>query len=801
MKTSSPKNQQSSDQKNTKSLKRLIEDLRLRQKQGLEEINWTIIDLEKTTTSCDIYFSVDFFHIHEYAYPENYIKNSLTPALNSETLSENIQHRFALHYLFFQLEFGKLVLLPPHLIELKNHLKKEYGKALFNGQIDNINTIRDSLFTEDEKNLITKAGDEYKGGQLTKETNRKITELIFGKLRDVLFILSDFSTTGLKVINKIFKNQRILFRLDDIENYDDIITKSINSDNTDIFDYISKLRPKKYYQNILDSNTVKIVKGLNESFIDKGENRIIYLLSDTDIFMKLFHPKWYASLDKSVEAEGEPKKQQQKELAVKVQNLLPIEPPNSLHRTTNIFLEYRSALINQSEKDCRDYAMIEFLKERMKTFLDFQTYDSYLAECYKKCNDNNCVSCPIESDCEKIKKEITNWNTIFSNRLDMALLEKYALEENGINNSKKFEEAIKKIVDYLNKKDKDFEKTLSAKRNQLEQDSFDTITALSRQIAELSSETHEELVYRIKPTRRIGFEIKFNNPQISSILKESIVYLDTLDIEKSNINIEKEREIALKIFDLTRDETVGFERYLLLAILNYNFNQPDIACLVLSDLISNETISNREEFLLVYLLSFHQNAIKNKNFKMYDEAKQKCIEFKKSYPNDSRFENMYGETLARGKDAKMPEEETYENIINIFTNAYEIEKRSNDNSSFKTQILNNTVYVIYLKEYSKKNKTKIDKTLLLKAKSYLEEMETLLPINKWDANFYDTKGVLYYLLSTIFDDRSEDYMQESYNCLKKAYNLAKKHRFFEYEIKSICDHLQLLGASEKFSTI
>ena len=764
-----------------KSLKVWIEEYQMKKKQTLEEVNWIIWDMEKNMEGWDVYFSLDSFHIHDYAFPSvDTIFKSLTTQRDAEIIPV-IQNRFALQYLFFQLKFGKLIMLPPHLIELKNHLKN-IDKANYCDCLQ-FDSYRESLFTAEEKTLISQAGEEYEEyANLSQSTKEEVVKLIFKKLSDVLFLLSDFSVTGLKAIKKLFENDRIRFHVDDMDDFKEVVAQSVNlnEDEIDIYVFINTyIRKGKVNPNKRDTNTVRIVSELNRSF--KNQKKIIYLLSDVNPFMQLFHMEWYPRLYDRID----------EEFRKKIQNMLTIfDSPNTMHRTTNIFLEYMSASTKEDEMvsdDVKTQITIDRLRQRRDKIAESQTFDKLLSKYYADCNDKKCDDCLQKEKCTGIKQEIVKWNNIFSDRLSLVLLENFNLRESsllGFDNNK-FEEAIKSIVAYLNKKDKKFENELAKKRQELEDALFDVYKDLF-DLNDLSNDIHEELIYRIKPTRKIPFEIRFNNPNIVTVLQESETY-----IEHEEKDFEKARQISMDIFNLTGDEALGTERYLLLAIVNYNFNQLGNVCLVLSDRIKDETLDNYEDYLLVYLLALHQNAINKSNTKLYEKARLQCEASRCKYKENGKFENMYGELLARGIDSGLENEINIETVLDIFKNAYRLAEETNENDSFKAHILNNMAYTIYLKESHKKDFESMDSELLFEAKSHLEKMETLMPLCKWDAQFLDSKGSIFFLLSKLY---AENYAEESRACFEKASEKAKNHKFLEYEIKTIEKHRKLCNA-------
>ena len=347
------------------------------------------------------------------------------------------------------------------------------------------------------------------------------------------------------------------------------------------------------------------------------------------------------------------------------------------------------------------------------------------------------------------------------------------------------EQGIKTIVTFLSGNNPDFQNELEEKKERLEKSYFSAVNSLSKYMINFSSEIHEELVYGIKPMRRIPFRIIFKNSAILSILKEAEDYLKA---SKTNEDINKIREISKKILKLTEKTSIGIERHLLLAILNYNFNQLENVNLILSDYLKDEFLLNKEEFVLVQLLALHQNAINRKDPSLYKEALNLCKESTKKYPNDSRFLYMYGVIIGRGVQISLEQNELIFTSHRYFKRALDLIKGEDiSDRLFKATIYNSIAYSFCL--IQEQNYTHMER-----AREAISEMEKLIDQKDWDANFHDTKGFIYYNLSKYTDDlvSSKQFINIANNSLSKAKELAKKNKYLSYEKNEIAKHLKLL---------
>jgi len=148
---------------------------------------------------------------------------------------------------------------------------------------------------------------------------------------------------------------------------------------------------------------------------------------------------------------------------------------------------------------------------------------------------------------------------------------------------------------------------------------------------------------------------------------------------------------------------------------------------------------------------------------------------------------MLGVVIGRGKQTGIEKERTLDQAINCFKKSLKLSEKLKDNI-FDAAVHNSIAYAISLKSL-KEDLTRKELDFALTA---IKNMENLIPQEDWDANFLDTKGVIYYHLGEFATDNKSrlEFLLESGKNLKRAKNLANKHHFLGYEKKTIKDNLK-----------
>jgi len=773
------------------NMESLIKDLRKRNKKILQEVVWTISDQQKIIADWDIIFAIDFYHIFEFAYP-NVSKIIENRNLQSpETISDLVQHREALRFLFSQCYYSAPILLPPHIEELKNHLKKNIHDYLCD--VSKITEIQNTLFTPEEKSLI---GEAYtylnKKEKLPDNIYEDLVKLILSKkLSNVLFLLSGMAKQGLEIITYLIKNKKVIVDHDILSTYKETIERAIKLDETGVLPVFNSLRKKSFSQNINDTSVINIVTSLNKEFLKEDNNKkVIYYISDTQTAMHLFHLDWTGShLSDSI-----------KNKITNVQTALNVlEVNDSIHRTSDVFLEYMICTPRHIRREDQSFfnartKTIEELEKRKSKLVAFDTFEIAINEVKNKCA-NDCTNCNILTQCEEIRKEIEKWKRLHNDRCSMKILkDKFTslknnptpdlTEERMSTATTDFEQAVNTITSFLaNKEDKIFAVQYDQKWKELQNAYFDTIKTLSRHILDFSSDIHSELVKRIKPTRRLPFKIEFTNEEIKKVINEIDESLNT-----TPINIDKIKKITNTIYDIVNNEKKEPEKDLFSAIINYNLDKHNNVNYLLSHHIHcepNERVKNYENFLLIYLLSQHQFATKNKNLLTYNESLNLCCKAIDYYPNDHRFRYMKGIIIGRGIEANLEKEKS---INDVLTCLDELSGKYDD-ELFSASILNGYAYAICLSEY---NRDDLNKELVQKAINKFKQIA--IPKENWEAHFLDTQGLLFFLEAKISQEKEDrdNLCAQAITTLQKAEKEAEKTKYFNYEIRTIRKHIKVI---------
>jgi hypothetical protein len=290
-------------------------------------------------------------------------------------------------------------------------------------------------------------------------------------------------------------------------------------------------------------------------------NKAIYLISNAPTMNKIFHPERYKA--------NKLKKHKEVQDGISI-----LGPGNSMQRSTNIFLEYMMVAEQHLPKNDDNFLpsrenIIEKLRKRREILLQFNTVDQSFEEILKRCK-NNCTPCSEKqkNHCKELKRVVIRWNKLYNDRISMSILANRApsLQSFILNEEKAIEPGIQSIVTFLSGENPEFEELVAIKRQELDNANKDILKILAEQMIDLTVNVHEDLIYRIKPLRRIPFQISFENSKIKAKLDDVEEYISS-EIKKES---EQLKSHSKDILTLTKDESIGPERHLLQAILNYN---------------------------------------------------------------------------------------------------------------------------------------------------------------------------------------------------------------------------------------
>ncbi|NVN95998.1 MAG: hypothetical protein HXX18_12020 [Bacteroidetes bacterium] len=785
-----------------KTLNELLTTLRFKFQQFYEEINWVINDQEKLINDYSLFFIVDFFQIYNLAHPFNAIidkikKEGQLPTIEDFTDEDlfNIgQNQAALTFLFYGMKIGhQPIILPPHIKELKNHIKKNIeNHNNISLRLSLLKILRSKILTEEDENLLIRAKKEYDKNnsfeKIDKETYRLLLNLIITKLKDILLLISGLMQHGNKVITQLINEDRVIIDWDQISEKSDLIQDVLlNNNQPKIIDALNSIRIGRLEQNNCDSKTIEIIISLNKESISKNEKNIYYFLSDSENIMKLFHHERFNLVNTTI-----------KKIESAQDDLKVFGSFNSIHRTSNVFLDYM-----MTAEDHVDYNDKDFKKVKQKTIqnliakrnriLNFKTFEKSFENLITKCS-NDCINCKnnLKEECVELKEKIRNWAELFNERISLSLLSnRFVILKPAIDNisniQTKLEEGILTLFNFLTDENILNEKEIQKKKLELDESYYDLIKSISDKMLDFSSDIQHELVYRIKPLRRIPFNINFKGQEINSVLDEAQLLVSS----ENTPSIDEIKNISKKIWCLTSEDKLGLERYLLLAILNFNFNQLDYSFLIIDDCFKKDDfkeIPNKEDFYLVKLLVMHQFAINVNDKSLFDQSIELSKECLSKFKNDSRFQYMHGVILGRGIQNLIVVNEQIKTSIKHFKDALILlEEDMAINPLYEATIWNSIAF-----SYCLMQDPQIE--MIEEACNSLKKMEELINEDNWDANFIDTKGIVLFFQSKLTSNKSdkENLLELSRQKLQKAIDLAELNKYLDYEIKDIKNHLTKL---------
>jgi len=788
-------------------LHELLGELPEENNKTLKEIYWTICDQQDLKNDKNIIFVIDFLHVYEYAYPP------IEQILKGE-IDRIVLNRAALHFLFTQCNCGAPILLPHHIEELKEHIKNIYAKSISTFNVVDEIKQKTFLFSANEVKLIEKAYQSYEKDNCLSEDIRKefVSLIISNNLSGVLSLLSGMTRDGLETIVNLIKNKNVIVDSELYNEYKETIeaTFNPNEDEKNIFLVLNKIRPKSYRQNSQDAAVIYMVLSLNNELIKNPENnRVIYFISDAKGITRLFHSDWF-KYDNNNYNDRDKKKHIdniQKVLHIqKVDNIF--GPADSIHRTTNIFLEYMtntSKLVNRDHEDYKKIKekTIDKLKENQKKFEELKKSDDIkiffeepFSQLIEGCS-NNCDKCnkELSEKCENIKRAISEWRKNLKERYSLSVLKHVCGEnhENFITQVKdSYEKAIKILTYFLQEKDDDLLKNEYTKRwDNLTDTYFKSIEQLSESLIGFKSEIFEEIIQKIEPTRRIPFNINFKNKVINEVLNE-------IRIEKTakERNLSQIKNITDKLFHIVSSQDRDIEKCIFSAIIYYNFGKHEVVDNILKIHISDKNATlNREDYrtcLLIYLLSQHQLAINNNDIQIYKETFEHCQKAIKENLDDDRFQYMEGLIIRRGIEVGFEEdkEKQLNVVLEIFEKLSDINNilpRDKYDKLYLASILNSYAYTICYSEYKKET---VNEKLIEKASEKFDLIKDHVIVKDWEANFFTTEGILEFLKAKIANDKglydeTKIKLTNAKEKLEDAKTCAEKAKYFKYEINKI----------------
>lgn len=754
------------------------------QKNLLEDLNDVIIDHELIRDGWSIIFVVDYNLVHNFAFRSSEILSKYKRMPFKDQRTGIVERQAALAYLFYGLKHcNPPILLPPHILELRDKITFEHLKIIKTKQeYDAIKNWKLKLFNNDERKLMLELNKFYKKThfeceELPDDLHKKLVDVVFDKFNDILFFTSGLSIQGINIIQKLISGEKPHLQLSSqlCRNYKELIEKIISQPNSEWYELFSKLRKLGKYtkdksaQNYRDAKVIEIISALNDEFIRKKEKKFIYLLSAAESMKTALNPDRYPP--KTI------KNISYFPSSIKKHPL--INQENRMYRSLNVFLLYMMAGEDSIEKT------LENLKNTRSKLLTFNTTKSIIEGLIKKINRKiNSFYPNQEKMYKKLKKLIEDQTKEYNEIISLSLISNrfpYLRPYINLDNSGfQIEKSIRAIALFLSGDCKELDKMVMEKEAEVKEKFEKTMWMLIENIIVTASESIEDFTYRIAPLWRIPFKIKFHNDKIVKMLDELTEY-----IFQNEIEIEKLKEYSSKVIKLTSDESIGDERNLLLSQLYYNNDCLEWSKNLILNCFSNPNLKHMEEYILMKCLIMHQLGISNNNISTYLEALEDCKKAVEKYPNDARFYYMYGVIIGRGIQSHMEDEFTIDSVVDKFDKAYEISDKKGENNIFKATILNNIAYSITLKEDLKIEDLNI-------AVDAIKKMDALVPENYRDANFFDTKGIIFYYKAklTSNNNQKKEFLEKSKKFLQDAKEFSKKQGLLKYEIQNIDEHLK-----------
>ena len=250
----------------------------------LHQVNNAILYLDEHSQLLDkqnkIIFAVDFSELVAYCFPTSKIPNiSSGPGEKEENI--RLRERIALASLFT--DYGTLLLLPPHKIELANFLKTVYTRFhLLSSQYQNeIINLRNLILQDEEVVQILHNKNQISDIEKLPESLRMKLISVAQKYFTKIKALETYSAiTGVDKLQSLLNNKKVLF-IDDLYSSVEIEDESLVRETRPWFlEFLSqRSRDEQEYANYLDAMACVYLSKINQYLIGSHRAELVVFLS------------------------------------------------------------------------------------------------------------------------------------------------------------------------------------------------------------------------------------------------------------------------------------------------------------------------------------------------------------------------------------------------------------------------------------------------------------------------------------------------------------------------------------------
>ena len=777
-----------------------LENLR---KYTLKNLDDAIDDHEYILDGGRLLIAVDFHLIHEFAWVPIEILHrvySFTTEKYKQKRNEFLVRRTALSHLLLSLhQSGSAYLLPPYAIELSNAMAKEQVR-LTRSEID-FQVLKDTInhtLSPEEKSLASDLESHNdsadKPDKLPKELSKRLRKLVNDHLlHNILYLASGFSKNAQCAIKELFygSTPRLttkpkLSRQGCLRIANQSVTDSqLSSDNSwvEAFELLKRNSPSNY----ADSQAVDMIMTLNDNFQSNKCDVKALLFTDAQAIYKLLNAhlfeneKWYKKLPN--------------DLFEKYDNIS-LNSAHDYHRSLDVITLYLHAAnkiqngdnINDwlsegihSEKSKESLRNIINKLKQMKIEVAAKEIDhSYFKTISEKCS-NSCKKCDSDLNnlCNKLIRkikeientylELRSWDAVSNSEPYLQNLDKVGEME------KQTFRAIRAFIKFINDKPDELAEMIRSEREKSENIYNRVNMDLRMNVIDLSDEG--AFLPGTARLRSIPIKFEFHNKNISDAVKQMHKRIRSDD----DLSISKEN--AKRIARYLSESDWSTEKYLLISLMLYYSNKLELASKICEEYGPSDDI----RFSILKFIALHQDAIQREDLGLYEKARNLCIKENNRLQGDPRLLYILGAMTLRAITREMSNTILPEEGLKHYKKALElIEKDSSKEPMLTAAIHNGMAFGITL------NKAK-DRNALLIALSHVEQMQDILDINKWHANFLDTKGVVYYHLAQQSKDEREvkEYAKIAHTALMNAVRRAP-HECLRWEIEAIKENFKLV---------
>jgi hypothetical protein len=750
-------------------------------KELLDELDDVILDQERIRDGWEVYVAVDFHEVFDYAYPyHDFLRKFArgTGAPSEKEQRELVQNQVALSFLFRGFKaVAQPILLPPHVVELRNHLRGTQIRSLSADlSVEAVRNWRGSLLTKHENEVISAAAKQYSQGigtaNLPKTLRRELIGIIFSKFYELILLVTGVAEFGVDRITQLLESEQLQIVSQLTNDYADLIADVINKPNSRIYDLLTAIRSSPIASNHFDAKAIDIVLALSKAFATSDSPKtMIYLLTNAGAIRTMFSRLRHRE-GAGVSDIGDPQL-----------NQFIMDAGEAIHRSANVYLLYMMAATDHVPRESPVFwesrqATVEALKKRKGFVLTFNTFGSSFNEFLVKCN-NACIECDLslKQECETFKRELKDWEKLYDERESLSMLSKRLqwLQEEPNSIDIEVEAGLRSVVWFLSGDNPDFEAQLRQKRESMDVRYLACIDSLRKRMVDMAAaELDEDGVYQLEMFRRIPFRVEFDNEQIAAAVEDIQSYLT----DRSSWSPKTTLLLTRRVLELTQKEDIGPERYLLMAIVNYNLNQLEMVRPIVADCLVISDLPRREIYTLIDLLALLRLGVEGKNYAHYFQAMVESGRALGEYEDDPRFHFVYGRVIVHGVTAGFGGEMTLENALVHFDKALELATAAGcADKVLVASVLDSIAFCVAMRE----SLDGLDRAI-----DALSRIETLVEEPLWNATFQNTYGFVYYRLALLEDDarRKRELLADARDHLDKAVRLGRQSRYLRFELQS-----------------